>query len=104
MRDVLVRPAAAADIESIADYTIERWGTRQAATYVAALQADIESLAEFSERYPLHQDTHLGLRSMTSGHHAVFYLVEPSVVEIIRILHENADAARNSMPLATSPD
>lgn len=94
MVDVQLRPEAEADIESIADYTINRWGPEQAKSYVAALRADIASLAEFSERYPIHEQTGLGLRRMGSGHHLVFYLVGEHAIEVVRVLHERRDPTR----------
>jgi toxin ParE1/3/4 len=94
MTDVLLRPEAEADIEEIADYTIERWGREQARSYVAALRADIASLSESSERFPVHEQTGLGLRRMGSGHHLVFYLVGAKVIEVVRVLHERRDPTR----------
>ena len=93
MIEVLVRPEAEADIESITDYTIERWGVKQAQRYVQALRADIASLEEFPERFPAHEPTRLGLRRMRSGHHLVFYLVGEQAVEIVRILHQRQDVS-----------
>lgn len=90
MIEVLVRPEAESDIEGIADETIERWGREQAQSYVAALRADIASLAEFPKRFPIHEQTALGLRRMRSGHHLVFYLVGEAV-EVVRVLHERRD-------------
>lgn len=94
MIEILLRPQAEADIENIADYTIERWGREQAESYVAALRADIASLGEFAERYPIHEQTGLGLRRMGSGHHLVFYLIGKDAVEVVRILHERRDPTR----------
>lgn len=92
--EVLLRPAAEIDIEDIADYTIERWGREQARDYLTTLRADIVSLSKFSERYPLHEQTGLGLRRMRSGHHLIFYLVRKQVVEVVRVLHERRDPTR----------
>ncbi|MEM1133131.1 MAG: type II toxin-antitoxin system RelE/ParE family toxin [Pseudomonadota bacterium] len=88
---VAYRPAADSDIEAIADYTIERWGLSQAQSYLAALRADAESLAENALLYPIHQASGLGMRRMKSGHHNIFYLLSDETVEIIRILHERMD-------------
>ncbi|MBW8785322.1 MAG: type II toxin-antitoxin system RelE/ParE family toxin [Novosphingobium sp.] len=94
MIDVLLRPEAEADIDEIADFTIERWGRQQARTYVAALRADIARLTEFAERSPVHERSDFGLRRMRSGHHLVFYLVANNCVEVVRILHEKKDPDR----------
>ena len=89
--EIRYRPAAEADFEDIADYTIERWGTKQARSYLSGLRADIESLAQFAMRFPEHESSGLDLRKMTSGHHLIFYLIDDGIVEIIRILHERMD-------------
>ena len=94
MIEVWLRPEAEADIEDIADYTIERWGPEQARTYLAAIRADIASLTKFTERFPIHEQTGLGLRRMLSGHHLVFYLVTDKAIEVVRVLHERRDPTR----------
>lgn len=91
MREILLRPEAAADVEAIADYTIARWGQQQARIYVGALRRDIASLSTDAERFPLHEETRLGLRRMRSGQHLVFYLVGDHAVEVVRVLHERMD-------------
>ena len=91
MIEVLLRPEAEADIDAIADYTIERLGREQARSYVAALRADVASLSEFPERFPIHEQTGLGLRHMGSGHHLVFYLASENAVEVVRVLHQRSD-------------
>lgn len=82
MRETRLRPVAAADVEAIAD---------QARIYVGALRHDIASLSTDAERFPLHEETRLGLRRMRSGQHLVFYLVGDHAVEVVRVLHERMD-------------
>ena len=89
--EVVLSREAARDIESISDYTLGRWGRAQARSYVATLRKDIESLCEFSHRYPVHEESHLGLRCMSSGHHRVFYEAGEGRVLIVRVLHERMD-------------
>ena len=89
--DVRYRPEAAADLEDIANYTLEPLGRKQARSYISGLRADIESLSNFALRFPEHEPSGLGLRKTSSGHHLVFYLIDKDVVEIIRILHERMD-------------
>jgi toxin ParE1/3/4 len=91
MIEILLRPTAQADIEAIADYTIERWGRRQAEAYVMTLRADIVSLAQFPKRFPIHEPSGLALRRMRSGHHLIFYRESNAAVEIVRVLHERSD-------------
>ncbi len=91
MIEILLRPEAETDIENIADYTIERWGRRQAESYISALRGDITSLVQFSKRFPIHEPTGLALRRMRSGHHLIFYLISDEAIEIVRVLHERSD-------------
>lgn len=60
---------------------------------MAALRADIESLAEFAERFPVHDESGLGLRRMRSGRHLVFYLVEERAIDVVRVLPEGRGVA-----------
>lgn len=87
--EVFLRPEAEIDIDGVADFTIARWGREQARTYVAALRADIASLAHFPLRYPAHRSTKF--RKMISGQHLVFYLVETEIIDVVRIVHVSRD-------------
>lgn len=93
MRDVIFRPEADADIEDIADYTIDQWGKVQARKYVAELRQAIEALGGTAERHPLSDQPFPGLRRMRSRHHLVYYLCDESHVDVLRVLHERMDAS-----------
>ncbi len=91
MRRLIFRKAASADLRGVAPYTRSRWGEEQAAEYVSNLRNQINSLREFPLRFPEFDGTRDGLRRMSSGHHAVFYLVSDEQIEVVRILHEAMD-------------
>ena len=91
MRDVILRPEAERDIEDIADYTIEQWGKGQARLYVSELRQAIEGLSTSGMRHPLAQYAHPGLRRMICGSHLIFYLIDDTAVDVVRILHERMD-------------
>ena len=93
MRKVWLHPAASADVDAIADYTIETWGSGQARKYMTALQQDMTALAEAVLRHPVHEPSGLGLRYARSGRHVIFYLTTSDTVEIVRIMHERVDAS-----------
>jgi toxin ParE1/3/4 len=92
---VLLRPAAGRDLDAIAVYTKKQWGARQAQLYVAALRADIETLADFPMRHELLHIDGSHFRKLSSGHHLVFYVVEAYTVSVVRILHERMDIDRH---------
>ena len=87
--------AALADLDAITDYTIERWGKMQAATYLDALEAQLADLA----RRPLigrkRDDLAPGLFSFPFESHVVFYARTPFGITVARILHQRQDAPRH---------
>ena len=91
MREVILRPEAAADIEDTADYTIEQWGSEQARHYVAELRRATERLGTSALRYPLYDQVYPGLRRKRSAMHHIYYLAFDDRVEIVRIIHVQRD-------------
>jgi toxin ParE1/3/4 len=86
-------PAAVADLEAIAEYTLLQWGTAQQARYAALLEACFTYIADasaiprrFSEDYPQVLVAHC-------GHHYVFYLKpeDTGIPRILAVLHERMD-------------
>ena len=92
MRDIVIRPAAEADIEDAADYTIEKWGRDQARHYIGDIRKAIDRLAVDGFRYPEETPAYPGLRRMRSGHHFVFFLIDDDKVDVVRVMHERRDA------------
>lgn len=91
MHSVVIRRAALIDLDGIASYTTERWGAQQSRKYLDTVRKDIESLAEFPLRNPVHEGEQANVHKMASGHHIVFYRVTADWVEIARVLHERMD-------------
>ena len=91
MREVILRPDAAADIELCADYTIGEWGHEQALQYVAELRRVIEGLATSALRYPLIEEIQPGLRRKRSGMHLIYYVASKDRVEVLKVLHVQRD-------------
>lgn len=69
------------------------WGEAQAAKYSTELRNAIKSLLDYPLRFP-EFEPRPGLRRMTSGKHAVFYLVLENRIEIIRVMHLASDFER----------
>jgi plasmid stabilization system protein ParE len=85
-------PAAEADLQDIARYTLRQWGTEQARRYAGLLDAGFRKIADgsaisriFSERYPQ-------VRVARCEHHYIFYLhLEGGKPRLIAVLHERMD-------------
>ncbi len=64
-----------------------------AALYSAQMRGDIKSLGAFPLRFPEYEPRP-GLRRMSSGRHAVFYLVFDDRLEIVAVIHVASDFER----------
>lgn len=92
MRNVVLRPEAKRDIATIAHYTAQKWGRKQARLYLVEMRQVIEGLSVSGPRHPLADARHPGLRRVRSGRHLVFYFVSQDAIDVVRILHERMDA------------
>jgi toxin ParE1/3/4 len=86
-------PAAEADLEEIAEYTLREWGVEQQMRYAELLEAGFRHIADgstisrqFSERYPQVLVTRC-------EHHYVFYIMPEGITipRIIAVLHKRMD-------------
>jgi len=78
------------DLENIAQYTHDVWGTPQLRTYMAELDATIQMLADQPETQAQNESQYwLGLRSAShKNHYFIFYRVKGQSVELLRVLHQ----------------
>lgn len=90
MTRLLFSPAATADIDSIWDYTADRWGPDQADAYIDAIQETCVGIANGTRhvRPALVRD---GTVKALTGSHVVFARQEKAVTIIVRILHRRMD-------------
>jgi len=86
-----ITPRAAADLDTIADYTIEKWGLEQLDSYMSALANRFEWLAANPLLGRERNDINMGYRSYPEGSHVVFYIVQDDSIAIIGIPHKSMD-------------
>ncbi len=91
MRDIVKRPRAREDLKVIWRYSFTAWGEAQADKYLAEIVAGIARLKEHPELGKSRDDLRAGYRSLRINQHVVFYLVTPSVIRIVRVLHITMD-------------
>lgn len=89
MAKVIFRQEAINDLNSIWDYTFERWSEKQADKYYATIKMACNGIGEnpdFGKDYDEISGNLLGLKSKK---HIIFYKkISDGKIEIIRILHE----------------
>jgi toxin ParE1/3/4 len=91
MREIVKRPRAREDLKEIWRYSFNEWGEAQADKFLAEIVAGIARLKEHPEMGRSRDDLRAGYRSLRINQHVVFYLVTPSVIRIVRVLHLRMD-------------
>jgi toxin ParE1/3/4 len=86
---------ADADVQSIAEEFVKRWGLARAEKYIMALHETFERLAEFPNMGRDVSSIRSGYMRIESGSHSVFYRKIESGVLVVRILHERMDFERH---------
>lgn len=88
MNRISVSRQAEADIDQIAAYTTNTWGSRQTDRYLSQLEDAFQVLAE----HPLIGRScdliAAGLLRFEVGKHVVFYRAELGGIRIVRVLHQ----------------
>ena len=86
-----LRELARADLEAIWIYTVEQWGVEQAERYLQGLFDCFEELATNPRLGRERDDVKAGYRSFPQGRHVVFYVIASAGIEVIAVVHRNAD-------------
>jgi len=86
---------ASADLEEIAEYTIERFGIEQARRYRDGLKTCFDQLANNPALGKRSEQLMRGLRRFEHQSHVVFYINESEDIFIVRVLHSSMDVPRH---------
>ena len=86
---------AKADVDGIWNYTVERWGERQAEIYLRLIGAAVASIAADPKVGRPCDDIRPGYRKYLVGSHVVFYRTTGKAVLVVRILHQRMDVERH---------
>jgi toxin ParE1/3/4 len=80
---------AEADLEAIADYSVERWGEAQAIRYLDGLLRCCERIVAYPQIGRRCEALRTGYRRMEQGRHVLFYQLTSGSVVVQRILHQD---------------
>lgn len=86
---------AATDLEAIADYTIERFGIKQARHYRDQLSACFHQLGDNPALGRPVEFLAAGLRRFEHRSHIIFYQAVGTRILIVRVLHYRMDVRRH---------
>ena len=87
-----LEPTARDSLDEINDYTAQRWGEEQAATYVGELFAEFDRISSRAVPWqPLPPGFKLDGYSRRCNKHIIYWLEREEEVRIFAILHERMD-------------
>ena len=89
-----MRAAAEADLATILDYSIERFGIQTAETYLRSFEQAFDLLRRHPHAGAVHAEVHPPIRVLLHRSHRIFYDVEEDIVWIVRVLHHAMDPLR----------
>lgn len=88
---------ADADIAGIADFTIKKFGIKQARIYRDGLEASFRKLAKDPQRGRSAGHLAPGLRRLNFESHVIFFLSDEYGTLIVRVLHQRMAFEQHSM-------
>jgi toxin ParE1/3/4 len=91
----VLSPRAKTDLDEIWDYTADRWGLDQAATYTRDIWQRIQAVAERPTFGQGCSDVRAGYFKISCGSHVLFYRLTADGIDVVRILHERMDYDRH---------
>ncbi len=87
---------AVEDLDSIWEYTVERWSRNQAEIYYNLLIDSCNELAQKPMQGKLYDVIDKNIYGFRSGQHLVFYqIISHNEIEVVRILHSMMDLKKH---------
>jgi len=82
------------DQDDIAEYTLEKWGEKQALEYIVGLVACLEKIAKTPDIGRDASEFSLNLKRFNYKAHSIFYKTTDTGILIVRILGQKQDFQR----------
>ncbi len=95
VKPVSLSREAEADIDEIAAYTTNAWGSQQTDRYLDQLEDSFQILAQHSSIGRACDSIEVGLRRFDVGRHVVFYRTQPRGIRVVRVLHQQMIPAKS---------
>jgi toxin ParE1/3/4 len=95
MKELVFSPRARSDLDEIWDFTAERWDEEQADSYLRRIFAACEDLARGARISRSAEGVRSGYRKYAVESHVVYFQESDSILNVIRILHQQMDVPRH---------
>lgn len=95
MAEYRLGPRAQRDLDGVFDYSVARWGLRQAMRYTDLIAAACADLAEAPQQAQGCATIRPGYRRRSVEQHVIYFRPTHYGIAVVRILHQRMDAARH---------
>lgn len=92
---LVISPLAQGDLKHIYDYGVSIWGAKRSSKYLDKIKQQFSKLTEHPEIGLDRKELFSGIRSYPVDSHVLFYRLQKSNVEVIRVLHGRQDPQRH---------
>lgn len=99
MKRLDIKAAARRDLAEIRDFSIERFGVKVAATYLAGFRAAFRRILEFPEMGSVIPEAKVVTHLYVYRSHRIFYRVDKDAVLIVRIIHHSRDVVEEKFKI-----
>lgn len=90
-----IASAALADLRSIREYTLERFGAAQEKAYLDGLWRKFEEILDSPEKWRKRDDLFPGCQIAAQGRHVILFRIRGATLQIVRVLHSAMDLPRH---------
>lgn len=90
---------AETDLESIVDFSLEKWGIKRTTSYLDQLEELADNLANYPDLGIGRTDLIEGLFSFPHLSHVIFYTKQTHGITITRVLHKRMEPNRHLLSL-----
>lgn len=90
---------ARGDVQDIADYTFENWGSQQEEFYLSSLYKRLQEISQEPQRWRKREDLFANCQMAPLGKHLIFFRAQDGLILVSRILHQSMDVGGQEFPL-----
>ena len=87
--------AAVSDLQSIRNYTLQKWGAEQEQYYLDSLWSKFEEILADRQRWRSREDLFPGCQIAAQGKHVILFRIQGTILQVVRILHGAMDFPRH---------
>ena len=87
------------DLDSMMDFSFQKWGAKQSLVYLDGLEELAQNLADFPDLGTDRTGLFKGLLSFPYLSHVLFYTKQPHGITVARVLHKRMEPKRHLLQL-----